>query len=606
MSRGGTRVGLPVILEELSPHNADVLMLLAQAPLMSTEVIRPLAGLGSNATAYRTVKALRDHGLIRSLRPRESSIPSPLLHYLTELGIAAVARSRRLDARHLALRYRLRPEDIARRIDALPHLTSLYALAASLVPRGGILWRWVSPWRRRYFKLSAKSIQRVSLPAYAEIDNGTGVPCPYLLLPHRQELPLSGYASTVAGLGEYAVFSGGDVPNLVVATDKHQVSDWEELLDDPGGKGVLAPLPGYVFTWEEVGEGLASVVQPRPTALAHLAQVPVRSAEALGASQAYHRALGRRHGEVANRTPSPVNRQLMELIARHPFLEVDELAIVMGWTCYTLSRARRRMSRSGFIRELGANEATLNEATLEATLGEGKRPSELTVPGLEVLAAGVGLTPTQAVAALGLSGGDPDEPFGQRAALARNFAHTVGVNAVFVGLYRVIAAWRRAGFEYHISNWQSAAACARRDMRPDGRGELWLGEVRYDFYLEYDRATESEAQLIWKFDAYRRFYENWAKASQPTVLVVTRSSASEARIARALLAACTGWGHLLPVLITTEERIGSQRDGLLGCIWREPVDRGRRHWLRRPPRVTSLGFGSPPSESHRWSVASNA
>ncbi len=35
MSRGGTRVGLPVILEELSPHDADVLMLLAQAPILS-------------------------------------------------------------------------------------------------------------------------------------------------------------------------------------------------------------------------------------------------------------------------------------------------------------------------------------------------------------------------------------------------------------------------------------------------------------------------------------------------------------------------------------------------------------------------------------------
>jgi len=589
MSRGGTRVGLPVILEEFSPHDADVLMLLAQAPLLSAEATRALAGLGSNATAYRTLKRLTDRGLTGSLRPPSASVASPLLHYLTESGIAAIAHSHGLDARHLARRYRLQGGDIVRRVDALPHLTSLYALAASLVPRSGRLRRWVAPWRRRYSKPSAKSIQRVTLPAYAEIDTGTGVPCPYLLLPHRQELPLSAYASAVGALGEYAAFYGGDVPDLVVATDKYQVSEWEGLLDDPDGKGTLAPLPGYVFTWDEVREGLASVVRPRPTAQAHLTDVPIRSVEARGTSQAPRRQGGRQRWEAVGCTPSPVDRQLLELIGRHPFLAVEDLAIVLGWTGDTVSRTRRRLLHGGLL---------LRHDSAETELVDRPRLSELTVRGLALLAAGMGLTPARAVAALGLSGGGPDTPFGQRTALARNFTHTVGVNAVFVGLYRVIAAWRRAGFEYHIAYWQSASACARRDMRPDGRGELWLGEMRYDFYLEYDRATESEAQLVWKFDAYRRFYESSINRPQPTVLVVTQTSASEARIARALLTACAGWGRLLPVLITTEERIGSQRDGLLGPIWREPVDRGRRHWLRRPSRVTSLGFGMPPSDRH--------
>lgn len=455
------------------------------------------------------------------------------------------------------------------------------------MPRDGRLRRWVNPWRRRYYKPSVKSIQFVSLSAYAEFETGTGEMFPLLLIPHPKELPLSAFASAVQGLGEYAAFYGGDVPDLVVATDKHQVNEWEGLLDDPGGKGVPPPLPGYVFTWDEVDEDLASMVQPRPTALSHLTDVPVKPAEAPGPSPSPRRMVGRRLDGVAGDTVSPADRQVLDLIARHPFLAVEELAIVMGWTHGKVSRARSRMIRGDLLRQPG---------TAAMRLADEAPRSEITTRGLGVLAAGVGLTPARAVAALGLSGGGPDEPFGQRAALARNFEHTIGVNAVFVALYRVIAAWRRAGFECHVSNWQNAAACARHSMRPDGRGELWLGEVRYDFFLEYDRATESEAQLVWKFDAYRRFYEDSASPPQPTLLVVTQCSAGETRIARAVLTACAGWGRLLPVLITTEQAVGTDRDGLLGRIWREPVDRGRRHWIRRPPRLSTLGYGVPPSE----------
>jgi hypothetical protein len=572
-------------------------MLLAQAPLLSAEAAHSLAGFGSNASAYRTLKRLADRGLISSLRPPGDSVASPLLHYLTETGIAAVAHWHGLDARHLARRYRLRREDIARRVDALPHLSLLYTLAASLVPEGGRLRRWVNPWRRRYYRFSAKSIQRVSLPAYAELEMGAGEVFPVLLLPHAKELPLSAFASAVRRVGEYAAFCGGDVPDLVVATDKRQVDEWEALLNAPGVGGVLRPLPGYVFTWEEVSEGLASVVQPRSTVLSHFPDVPVKSAEAPGSSQSPGQMLGRRRDGVAGDNLTSPDRQLLDLIARHPFLAVDDLAIVMGWTPDKVSRARTRMLRGGLLRELDASETMLTD--------EAPR-SELTTRGLGLLAAGVGLTPTRTVAALGLSGGGPDQPFGQRAALVRTLEHTVGVIGVFVGLYRVIASWRRAGFEYRVSNWRSAAACARRGMRPDGRGELWLGEVLYDFFLEYDRATESESQLIWKFDAYRRFYEDSGGPPKPTLLVVTRDAASETRIARAILTACAGWGRLLPVLITTEQAVGSDRDGLLGRIWREPVDRGRRHWLLRPPRVTTLGFGLPPSESHRWTVDSTS
>lgn len=83
--------------------------------------------------------------------------------------------------------------------------------------------------------------------------------------------------------------------------------------------------------------------------------------------------------------------------------------------------------------------------------------------------------------------------------------------------------------------------------------------------------------------------------TSPTLLVVTQSRDSEQRVADAVLTACALSGEMLRVLITTGARIRADHDGLLGCIWREPVNRGRRHWLVRPV-VAPFGYGCPPSE----------
>ncbi len=121
--------------------------------------------------------------------------------------------------------------------------------------------------------------------------------------------------------------------------------------------------------------------------------------------------------------------------------------------------------------------------------------TELTVAGLAVVAAELGLTPSAAVRTCGLSGGGPEEPFGQRRPLTREAEHALGVSSLFLGLYRAVVDWRRRGFEYWV---------------------LAIGQVRYEFRLEYDRGTEREARLVWKFEAYRRL-----RGRVPTLLVVT-------------------------------------------------------------------------------------
>jgi hypothetical protein len=275
-------------------------------------------------------------------------------------------------------------------------------------------------------------------------------------------------------------------------------------------------------------------------------------------------------------------------VGRHPFLGTGDLATLTGRRTDTVARLAARLGRSGLLRKIGEDELGSAAAGIEVV--------ELTREGLSVVAAQASLTPAAAVKFNHLSGGGPDAPFGQRRALARDPEHTLGTNGVFVALYRVAAQWQSRGHACRVLKWRSAAACVRDDVRPDGYAVLGIGPVRYAFELEYDRGTEQRRDLLAKFDAYQRRLAAGRGETFPTLLVVTLNRDSEQRIADAVLTACALSGEPLPVLITTGAQIRADRNGLLGRIWREPVNRGRRHWLVRPV-VAPFGYGCPPSEA---------
>jgi hypothetical protein len=93
--------------------------------------------------------------------------------------------------------------------------------------------------------------------------------------------------------------------------------------------------------------------------------------------------------------------------------------------------------------------------------------------------------------------------------------------------------------------------------------------------LEYDRATERASSYAAKFDAYYRYRASRQAARDytgfPRVLVVTTSETAEHRIAEAAARAWVRRGGLpLDVQITRTDLIASQRDGVLGPIWRSP------------------------------------
>ncbi|MGI8826804.1 MAG: replication-relaxation family protein [Chloroflexota bacterium] len=158
----------------------------------------------------------------------------------------------------------------------------------------------------------------------------------------------------------------------------------------------------------------------------------------------------------------------------------------------------------------------------------------------------------------------------------RTFTHTRGADEVFVRLYRQARARVAAGHDEEMVEWQNAAACSRRHLRPDGYGVYRRG-TRYDgFFLEYDRGTMNARDYFKKFGAYYRYgvtrcFERDYN-SYPAILVVTSDNASEERIARVARAAAVGQAGKLSLLLTCQWRIddATNSDSLLGCIWRKP------------------------------------
>jgi hypothetical protein len=133
--------------------------------------------------------------------------------------------------------------------------------------------------------------------------------------------------------------------------------------------------------------------------------------------------------------------------------------------------------------------------------------------------------------------------------------------------------------------------------------------LAHGFFLEYDRGTESTRTYLAKFRAYYN-YRDSRQADRdyngfPTLLFVTTRLDAEERIADAANRAWFLRGtEPLGVLITTTCRITSDRQGILGRIWRRPgpIDAtagdGRQYWLTDGAPSTLVGAGRtaiPPS-----------
>jgi hypothetical protein len=256
------------------------------------------------------------------------------------------------------------------------------------------------------------------------------------------------------------------------------------------------------------------------------------------------------------------DRILLDLVGRHPFLTLDRLAMVLGWSVSSVRRRRDRLISVGLMRLLAFDEISQEIADLELV--------ELTGEGLTLCAAQQGLSLAAAVHVNGIAGGGPEQPIGSRCMLIAQLSHTLGVDDIFINLVhpkRHSAATRSGD---GLVEWHNAAACSRRHLRPDGYGIYRYRGHLYGFFLEYDRGTMSARDYRRKFGAYYAYWTSGRFARDydgfPTILVVTIDNAAEDRIASAARTASVGHDP-------------------------DADFRDRRNWPSRPTSVPSTSLG---------------
>jgi hypothetical protein len=579
--------------DRLTESGRRTLGLLAHLPLLWEGAIEQLSGARAGAPVYRCMARLRETGLVGEIHPALRAGRNPGLLYLTDLGVATLAVDRRVDPAHLARRARLRGPDLEDRVLALPHLLAAYQLLAAVAGAASgpaELLAWKRPWRGRIRLPTRKAPVTVDLPAYAALSWG-GRTAELILVPDLATFPLRVYRPAIGHVQARRRVSGATLPTLVIATTDDRRSAWMRLLDEVARSRRGAPLDALIVTWRELRDDrhdldeVAAAAGPTPAVYARdprlrpLAErrpgspIPRLVGSAFDPDSS-NSSLGRLALNV-----SPVERVLLDLVGRHPFLTADSLAAVLGWETRRVRERLARLIRLGLVRLLDSRE---RHWSLPSDL------TELTGAGLEFVAAQQGLSLARAVRFNGLAGGGPEHPTGIRRLLVRDLAHTLGADALFVGLYRRYGA-QPAESEDAILEWRSAAACSRRRVRPDGYGMVRHRRELYGFFLEYDRGTMSARDYAEKWAAYYDFRESRAFEMDydgfPTILVVTTDGTAEDRIARAARAASVGRPVQLPILLTCEWRIAddpANSHGLLGRVWRTPEDPSRRCWPSTP------------------------
>jgi hypothetical protein len=576
--------------ERLTEGDRRTLQLLAHLPLLWEGAIEQLSGARAGSPVYRCLARLRETGLVGEIHPALRSGRNPGLLYLTDLGIVTLALDRRVDAAHLARRARLRGPDLLDRLLALPHVLAAYqlvaALAAATDERAELL-AWEQPWRGRVRLPTRKAPVTLELPAYAAV-SWDGRTVELILVPDLATFPLRVYRPAIGNMQARRSVSGAMLPPLVIATTEDRRSAWMRLLGEVARSRRGAPLDARIVTWRELLDdrhGLDAVAAAAgPTPAVYARDLRLRPLDERWPGSPIPRPVGSVFNRDGSDTSlgklalkvSPVERVLLDLVGRHPFLTADSLAAVLGWETRRVRERRARLIRLGLVRLLDSHERHRSPPS---------DLTELTSAGLEFVAAQQGLSLARAVRFNGLAGGGPEHPTGIRRLLVRDLAHTLGADALFISLYRRYGA-QPAESDDAILEWRSAAACSRRRVRPDGYGMVRQRGELHGFFLEYDRGTMSARDYAEKWNVYYDYRDSRAYEFDydgfPTILVVTTDSSAEERIARSARAASVGRALALPLLLTCEWRITrdpTNQDGLLSPVWRSPDDPVRCGWL---------------------------
>lgn len=588
---------------KLTGSGRRTLLLLARLPFLWVEALQALCGLEDSASLYRLLKRLEEMDLVAAVQPALRPGHSPRLLYLTDLGLATVALDQQVDPASLARCNRLGRRDLLGLLPGLPQLVATYELLVALARSGGgrpNLLAWERPWRRRFSRPTAKAPVTVELPAYAALSWEEARTGAYLLIPDLGSCPLRAYKPALTGLLALRTAWRGDFPTLLIATsDGGRAEGWEYLLESVAGARLEVPFLATVVTWNDLPTGVrqsaapSAAVEMSAETLVNRVKLPRLVLRQSG--RPLPRLVGEALGDPCNCGAggepglvvlglSPAERELLDLVGRHPFLAAEDLGVILGWTSEWARTLRNRLIRKGLLRLVGVEEVGVQLAKLKL--------AELTPAGLELVAAQQGLGLSAAVRWNGLTGGGPECPVGLRRSLLRNPEHTLGVNALFAGLYRVASRLAGLGSDDAVLEWRNSTVCTRGRLRPDGYGLYRRQGRRLGFFLEYDRGTTRPRDYLEKLSAYYDYRDSGRFArdylSFPTILIVTTDRSAEGRLARAAQAAATGREPGLSVLLTTEWRVSrdpSNPEGMLGPIWRAPAEgsESRHRWWDSEP-----------------------
>jgi hypothetical protein len=460
------------------------------------------------------------------------------------------------------------------------------------------------PWSRRFSCSEQDKELRVRLPAAAVFETGVRKTdertldreqISILLVPDLGTAPVARHAEMLRRLHALPDAWTDWEPQVVVGTvdpdgGGARAAAWTHLLQTIARKSAHPALDWRVLGWNQVSAGLAGR--------------PPRSGSS-ERSQPQALQAGGRSSRRISRSPASAREQVLHFIGRHPLLSVKQLAQLLGLTTTRVRRLERELVETGWVRRIQHDELPDGHVVVGPNEFTRLGLVEVTLVGRRRLASWLGLDSTAATRYHGLIGNGRPQA-GRRRRLLRTFAHTHGANDIFVQLATAAERVRAIGGTDELVEWRSAAACERGRCKPDGYGCYVHHGLKYGFFLEYDRGTESRRQYAAKFRAYYRYRDSGQAQRDydgfPTVLCITIDPDAESRIADE---AYRAWAirdcDPLPLLVTTTQRIGASGEGILGRIWRTsaPGDwsdtRTREYWLSdcHPPRAAGAGRAVP-------------
>jgi hypothetical protein len=574
----------------IGPSGRAALRLLACCPRLPTDVAAVLLGLQHSRSAAQLLLRLRTAGLADYKTVR----PGPLvgskvvrLWALTPAGQTIVRVHQPAPSAegrsHLPYGQPATWREVARQRD-VPLLVVAYRLLACVARGLGRPVRvaaWEHPWIRTVGQTGTGRARHVRLPAAATLiqDNSGGEQLRgLLLLPDLGTIPVASYRPALRGLIELTHTSDANAKYETLlcvgvaagaAETTARVAAWHVLLQQVARRSGEEPLRARVFSWPQ---GLAD-----------------------GGDR------GQRFGSHAE--------QVFALVARHPLLTYQQLATLLGTSSGRIGQLVAQLTGRDWLRAIAPGDLP-HDALAFSSHQRRHTLVELSPAGRREAARRLLLPTIAATKHHGLLG----KATTSRRFL-RQFAHTLGANAVFVAFVLAARQVTQRGGDEAIEEWRSAAACTRGRFRPDGYGCYRRAAARFGFFLEFDRGTERPAEHAAKLASYYRYRDSGAYtrdyASFPTLLVVTTTEVAEARFGFQLHLAQQRYGGTpLPAFLTTTDRIQDHPEGVLGPIWRGPApgQSARVYWLPgRPGRAAAPATGGqPPSAQSRLSWSGRA